>query len=88
MGFATLIKHKSRKEFADLIWQRSKDGLHSLQYSDALVAADTVYNEYMRVVGVAEEYRDRLDRIDDEALGSGLNGTMSAMTKIHYLASR
>ena len=76
------------EDFAKIIWEDSKMTMNALSYYDAKRAAEAVYPSYKKAVERSEEYRDRLDQIDEKALRSGSVGTMSAMTEIHYLASR
>jgi hypothetical protein len=80
--------YKTLEDLTKDILENSKTTMFSLTHADAVTAAEAVYPSYKAAVGLSEEYRDRLDQIDEKALHSGSVGTMTAMTEIHYLASR
>lgn len=68
--------------------QISKTTINPLSFYEARQAAEAVMVPYKAAVEQLETYRDRLNQIDEKALQSGLNGTHSAITEIHYLALR
>lgn len=79
---------KDLTELTNIIWENSKTTINPLSFYEARQAAEAILPVYKAATEQLETYRDRLDQIDEIALQSGLNGTDSRITQIHYLASR
>lgn len=79
---------QSLQDLTNFILENSKLTINPLSFYEARTAAEAVLPAYKAATEQLETYRDRLDQIDEIALQSGLNGTDSRITQIHYLASR